>query len=91
MRFHLEKEEKKIGVGKLALIGNKEGFLPKIEGQVRFSSKKNLHEKEKKQEMFQNSAERPPSQERQLSREKESQNSQRSLRKGNSLTKLVKI
>jgi hypothetical protein len=39
LRFHIEKEERKIGVNKLALV--KESFLPKIEGRVG-SSKRNL-------------------------------------------------
>jgi len=33
LRFHLEKEEKKIGITKLGLVANvtqREGFLPKI-------------------------------------------------------------
>lgn len=89
LRFHIEKEEKKIGVSKLALA--KEGFLPKIEGNTRvISSKKSLLESDKKKEA--NPAEeRPPSQERQLSRERPEQTSQRSLRKGNSLTRLAKL
>ena len=89
LRFHIEKEEKKIGVSKLALA--KEGFLPKIEGNTRLiSSKKIFLESDKKKETNP-VEERPPSQERQLSRERPEQTSQRSLRKGNSLTKLTKL
>jgi hypothetical protein len=49
LRFHLEKEEKKLGVNKLAIV-NKEGFLPKIEGINRMNSKKTLMESDKKKD-----------------------------------------
>lgn len=62
LRFHIEKEERKIGVNKLALA--KESFLPKIDANTRVgSSKRNLLE-EKKKEAPHQAEERPPSEER---------------------------
>jgi hypothetical protein len=88
LRFHIEKEERKIGVSKLALA--KESFLPKIDNNTRInSSKRNLEDKKK--EIPHHPEERPPSEEQQLSRERPDQTSQRSLRKGGSLTRLAKI
>ena len=39
MRFHVEKEEKKSTLNKMALV-TKEGFLPKIENKLNYSSSK---------------------------------------------------
>lgn len=61
--MHLEKDEKKIALTKLALVGgnNKEGFLPKIQSKMRVTSKKNFLEGDKKRDSLQKSSDRPPS------------------------------
>ena len=82
LRYHVENEEKKLGVTKLNLA-KKESFLPKIEQK---GTQAEVGSAQKKRRVIQEpQTERPPSQDRQMLR---GNSSQRELRKGGSLKKL---
>lgn len=53
LRFHIQKDDKFVGVTKLSLINNtKEGFLPKIDSKNKQISNKKIEEKKDKSNLI---------------------------------------
>jgi len=89
LRFHIEKDEKRGTLSKLSLL-NKEGFLPKIETRLKESaSKRNLGSSSSRKHIKVTQYEEPSSKERIASSQYEE--TPQNLRKGRSLTKLVRL